>query len=604
MKKVLYFLLTVWASSQLNSRTIDVSQHGVLPEMDATLALVQLIETLKDESDVTLLFPKGVYEFYPENAYEQYRAVANHDNSLKRMAFPIFNSKNFTIDGGASTFIFHGRMIPIVIESSEQITLQNFTITWNRSFHDELKVIESDPENNWFIVEADPNQSPVKVEHDQLISIRYDWNDSIGQNILWDSEKQAPIYDTFKYDLNPTQLRATRLSDTQFRIEAKTKSAPPVGSVLITYGEHATNRKANAIHMANSSNVSIENVEIQEAGGMGIIAERCENVRLNHVIVTPAQGKLVSTRADATHFVGCKGKITVENCRFEHMLDDAINVHGAYVKIIEILPGRQLLCEISHFQQTGLIFAQPGDSIALLSRETVLPFFQTNVTEVQTLNEKRFIMTVDKLPKMIPEGSLSAENLTWYPDLEFHDNVVKGNRARSILVTTKGKVIIENNYLSSQMTGILIEGDNKFWYESGAVKDILIRNNTFENCGYGISDFYPLYVSPMLTAEQRLGEGHYHRNIRFIDNKLISFDGRMVFARSVDGLEISGNQIIFSSAYPAFLEQPCIALQYCSDVGVTSNNAQGFSKALKLVSSDDCENVRCLQNGNIIESVP
>ena len=100
-------LLTVWASSQLNSRTIDVSQHGVLPEMDATLALVQLIETLKDESDVTLLFPKGVYEFYPENAYEQYRAVANHDNSLKRMAFPIFNSKNFTIDGGASTFIFH-----------------------------------------------------------------------------------------------------------------------------------------------------------------------------------------------------------------------------------------------------------------------------------------------------------------------------------------------------------------------------------------------------------------------------------------------------------------------------------------------------------------
>ena len=132
----------------------------------------------------------------------------------------------------------------------------------------------------------------------------------------------------------------------------------------------------------------------------------------------------------------------------------------------------------------------------------------------------------------------------------------------------------------------------------------VITNNTFENCGYGISDFYPLYVSPMLTAEQRLGEGHYHRNIRFIDNKLISFDGRMVFARSVDGLEISGNQIIFSSAYPAFLEQPCIALQYCSDVGVTSNNAQGFSKALKLVSSDDCENVRCLQNGNIIESVP
>lgn len=35
-----------------------------------------------------------------------------------------------------------------------------------------------------------------------------------------------------------------------------------------------------------------------------------------------------TTQADATHFSGCKGKITSCNGLYEGMMDDAINVHG------------------------------------------------------------------------------------------------------------------------------------------------------------------------------------------------------------------------------------------------------------------------------------
>lgn len=65
---------------------------------------------------------------------------------------------------------------------------------------------------------------------------------------------------------------------------------------------------------------------------MGLIVERTENITLNQLIVSSDDDRLVSTRADATHFIGCKGTIRAENCRFEHMLDDGINVHGACVK--------------------------------------------------------------------------------------------------------------------------------------------------------------------------------------------------------------------------------------------------------------------------------
>ena len=186
--------------------------------------------------------------------------------------------------------------------------------------------------------------------------------------------------------------------------------------MLISYGTHPTSRLCPAIHLANSSDISIQDVTIYEAGGMGVIAERTENIHLNRVTVTSTEDRLVSTRADATHFIGCKGMIRVENCLFEHMLDDAINVHGAYVKVVEYLGNNEFLCEISHFQQWGLIFAEPGDKLALLSRETVLPFFETTVTKTRVLNEHRVVVTVSDVPEQMPEGPLSMENLTWYPD--------------------------------------------------------------------------------------------------------------------------------------------------------------------------------------------
>jgi hypothetical protein len=309
------------------------------------------------------------------------------------------------------------------------------------------------------------------------------------------------------------------------------------------------------------------------------------------VTVTSIEERLVSTRADATHFIGCKGMLRVENCLFEHMLDDAINVHGAYIKVVEYLGGNEFICEISHFQQWGLIFAETGDELALLSRETVLPFFETTVTKTRVLNEHRVVVTVSDVPKEMPDGPLSMENLTWYPDVVMRKNIIRENRARSALITTKGRVLIEDNYFSSQMHGILIEGDNNSWYESGAVEDVTICNNTFVNSGFEGSERYPLYASPLLTAEQRMGEGQYHRNINFVNNTLKSFNGHMVYARSIKGLNITGNTMEFSTDYPPMAQFPSIKLQYCDAVTIENNKTKGFDRPAIIARSSDTTNV-------------
>ncbi|MDB4385675.1 hypothetical protein N9Z12_06480, partial [Opitutaceae bacterium] len=110
MKKLLLFAASLWFVATLSAKTINVADHGITPGKDVTMAVNALVESIKDEKDITLFFPRGQYEFYPENAVEHYRAVANHDNSLKRIAFPLLDMDGLTLDGDGSTFMFRGRM--------------------------------------------------------------------------------------------------------------------------------------------------------------------------------------------------------------------------------------------------------------------------------------------------------------------------------------------------------------------------------------------------------------------------------------------------------------------------------------------------------------
>ena len=583
----------------VKAQVVNVADYGIKPGKDVTLEVNKLMKSLEGKKNITLFFPKGQYEFYPENAIEQYRAVTNHDNSLKRMVFPIFNFENFTLDGNGSTFMFHGRISPIIVDGSKNTTLKNFFIDWETPFMHEMKVVENDSKANSFVAKITPEKYGFEVAGNEIFFNHYDWQDGIGQNIAFDPKTKAPIWDTRNYALRAkgNGIKISKLNNSAAKFTNITKKTPPVGTVFAVYGSSpGLNRMAQAIHLANSKDSFIENVTVYAAGGMALIAERCENISLNKLVVTSRDDRTIATRADATHFLGCKGLIKVENCLLEHMLDDGINVHGAYIKIEEYRGDNTFLCEISHQQQWGLTFAEPGDKVMITSRETVLPIFETTVTTVQVLNEKRLLVTVDKMPETLPSGPLSLENSTWNPNLIMRNNTIRDNRARAALITTKGNVIIENNYFSSQMHGVLIEGDNKAWYESGGVRDITFTNNTFENIGYGDGEGYPLYISPLLTEDQFLGKEKYHFNINFTNNTIKSYNGLLVHAMSVKGLTITGNTIELSTKYPTGSKLPSVDLDYCEDVIFKNNTYTGFTWPITLKKLDNCTNVEVKSN--------
>ena len=103
------------------------------------------------------------------------------------------------------------------------------------------------------------------------------------------------------------------------------------------------------------------------------------------------------------------------------------------------------------------------------------------------------------------------ENISACPDFEFAGNTINRVVTRGVLVTTRGKVRIENNkFLNTGMSGILISNDSSSWYESGAVRDVVIRGNAFMNCEEN---------AILIKPENRKYAGPVHRNI-LIENNL------------------------------------------------------------------------------------
>ncbi|MDU0354210.1 hypothetical protein RS130_09925 [Paraglaciecola aquimarina] len=395
---ILSIILTACLVSGANAVTINVAEHGIVPYQDATFKLNQLLESIKHQKNVTLRFPKGQYNFSRKEAVERYRYVANHDNGLKRLAFNIFDANNLTIDGDGSLFMFHDRIVPFTLDNTQSVTLKNFTIDFIRPFHAELPIVKSDDKARSMIVKVDPKQSPYSFKKGEVLFERFGQWDDVGSNIVFAANTRSPIYNTGSYAVWGTKTKSLGKNLIEFSGFQNNKKPAPVGSVLVVYGSNPTSRLVPGIHVTNSKDLKIENVKVLATGGMALIVERTENIHLDKFVVTSAENRLVATRADATHFIGCKGDIIVENSIMEHMLDDGINVHGAYVNVDRKLQDNQLIASISHFQQMGLTFAEPGDKVAILSRETVLPFYQTTVKRVSVINDKRFIIELDDLP--------------------------------------------------------------------------------------------------------------------------------------------------------------------------------------------------------------
>ena len=172
----------------------------------------------------------------------------------------------------------------------------------------------------------------------------------------------------------------------------------------------------------------------------------------------------------------------------------------------------------------------------------------------------------ENLPEDFIEGDAVAD-ISSCPDVLIKGCKFGNNRARGLLIGSKGKVLIEGNYFHVPGSAILFEGDGNYWYEQSGVKDVTIRNNIFENCLYGSSTWGSAYIAVGSGIPEK-ESSRYHSSITIEDNLFRTYDPRIVNLYCVDGVVIRNNKVEMNDEYICTRESDSIITEYCDNIKI------------------------------------
>ena len=581
MKKIKHISLLIIFSLLMscNSNATEIIDI-VHSEGDMTMTIREAIKNAK-EKDIKLVFEKGIYAFKTDYAIGKYMYVTNHSNGFKKIIFNFDGFNSVEIEGNGSEFIFSGQAMPFDFEECNKIRVSNIVIDWDIPFSFQGDIIEINKAEEWFDLKPYNEGFSWKLKNGKITfpNINGFSYAELGSTLSHKKETKAVDYGAWDMSLHPDSVEKQPNGLLRFYVKG-IKHYPRVGSVLQSKGDHDNNRYAPAFLTRNSKDIVFDKVIIHHALGMGFLFERSENIKIinSGIYIREGSDRMISATADATHFANCKGDILIENCRIEGMYDDGTNVHGTYVAVDKIIDSKTVRVALKHKQQKGFQFAGVNDEVWFIKQPNPQRRETNSVTKVKVINDDYTDLTfTSKIPTDLKVGDI-LENKTWNPNFTMRGNTIRDHRARNIIIKTPKKIIIEDNDLSSMMSSIMLRGETFFWYESGNVEDVLIRNNRFIHCAYGGAEHAILKVSP------RLGKTFddsvlYDRNIIFENNTIETFDNRIIWADRVDGLIVRNNTIkqtfTEKQQYPdAFM----FDLINCNNVEISNNTYEGNSK--------------------------
>ncbi|HEY4195559.1 MAG TPA: hypothetical protein VGM63_08485, partial [Mucilaginibacter sp.] len=340
-------------------------------------------------SPVIISFAPGRYDFYPDSAYKTRFNISNTNDrplALKAIAVCFANSKYVRLNALGAKLVLRGKMIEACVDRSENIGIHGISFDYKRPTVSELKVVN---------VGAD--YADLKVHQDSKYSIK----DSV---LTWEGEgwRHQPgwywqIFDPKTGDLSRLDMD---LGQVRFAKKGRTLrvffAQNPGFKMGLIYQTRDVTRDCAGIFMQRSKNVSLKNIHIYFMHGMGVVSQFCENISIDSLSVKPEEksGRTCAAWADILHFSGCRGMIDINHCFLSAANDDAINVHGTYLRIIENLSPNQIKVRFMHDQTYGFDAFKAGDSIDFIHSTSLLAFGNNIITATKRLNDKEILLTL------------------------------------------------------------------------------------------------------------------------------------------------------------------------------------------------------------------
>lgn len=520
----------------------DFLEEGTV-DGDASLAFRNALDYCKSHKAKALVIPAGTYNVFPEFAYERYVYVSNNDASLKRILLDVSDMHGFEIKGDSATIVMHGFMTPFIIERSSDIKISGINLDCDRTFHSEGRI---EGVGDDYIDVRFTSDYPYRVEDGKIHYYDAQGVEYPSSHMLeFDAVRREPAYRAVDY-WTGENVPAEHRPDGIVRFTIRNIKAT-VGNVMVM---GASNRYCPAFVLTQSEGITLTDVNIWHAGGMGVIGQFSKDIELRrvHVVPSPRKERIISITADATHFVHCSGYLRMLDCDFFNQIDDATNIHGIYAPIRRILPGNRLMVTFGNGAQVGQELLQPGMDVELVSQKNLITLATGKVKAVRRINESWMEAEVEGNLEGVEAGNLIVPVIA--PEVLIKGCRLGNNRARGFLLGSRAGMVIEDCWFHSAGSSILFEGDGNYWYEQAGPHDVTIRHNTFSDCMYGAWTWGQAVIASGGGPRNDREECAYNRNVVIEDNRFVLTDPRLLNIYSTDSCVVRGNTIEFSTAYP------------------------------------------------------
>jgi len=526
--------LSACATTAVNKPTrFHVKDFGATPSsQNVRLALEKAVKAAsKISGPVEIIFdPNEIYRIsLPDNLADQ-----------SKHAWLIKNATNLTINGQGSTLLVTNPEIgAISTENSKNITVKNFVIDYDPLPYSQGIIEKVNLSEYWFELKIDkefpePNLKCFEQAMDKWgLTIR----DMPGNRKCYGP---TPVAAKHWEKVGPRTWRFNPFKDakgygyTNMMVSANLKPGDP-------YVHMARNYSA-ALAAINCDHIFWEGITILSSPGLSFFPHITSYHTIRDCHVKVKEGRIFSTNADGIHMRSSRGNVIIENCSFEGMCDDGINLHSSALSVMEQPAPNQILVKKHTFS------IRIGDELVLVRSDSANVCDKSIVKKVQDKGEN-WLITVDQLLPKLDTGSGFQSSDNFYNLSEMASPFIIRNckfndyRGRGILVSSQNGVIENNTFNLNEGWGVVFSYESVRWAEGPLAKNIIIRNNEFR--AHGPASMPAIFAHIVSRNNAKVSCKPYS-DIRIENNRFYGYKTPIIQLEAVKNLNIISNQVFCS----------------------------------------------------------
>ncbi len=319
--------------------------------------------------------------------------------------------------------------------------------------------------------------------------------------------------------------------------------------------------------------VDVEDISIVNYGGFGFaVLPRCSDFAFRRLRIEPKdiEHQPFSINSDGIHVTGLTGKLIMEDCYFEQLGDDCLNLHTNVMCVTQLFEDGAAINYDKKVPIVSPIWAVKGDKLRVYDPETLA--FKGYVT-VENFENKR--VYTQKGGAELCIGDLIT-NEYYFPSVEISRVVCKNCRSRPFVLQSTDQATVTDCDFYGCGPALYISAAFYKWLEAGPAKNITIEGNRFHPTWARSANTGMIFIR--IAEDPQMKFYHMHKNIVIKNNTFEGIPFYPIWAYAADGVTIEGN--LFTDCG----EEAEMFILNCTDVKLENNRriAEGNAAPIRI----------------------